>query len=345
MAARVTTGLAAAVCAVGVLAPVAVADPPFGVVPAATDMVGVGVDTTQGFMNQTSGDYNASLTAGQPRLYSWDATGYSPITPKAGATTIARPDGSGAGFNALINNTGATLDYSRSSRGTVVGDPTSYSFVPFARDAVGWSAKAGGHAPANLSTAQLKGIYECTITNWAQIDPSLGNAAIKPVLPQAGSDTRTAFLRALGGSTVIIPGACVISGPRNDRGTDPLLNDVDVVFPYSIGVYVDQVYRGHGTVVESPGPLTLRSINGIAPLNTSQSINPAFAATAYGRLLWHIFRTPELTGANPHGAALRAVFGVGGWICAHPAVIIAYGFIPINNCGTSVSPTGSGAGL
>ncbi|MCX4690184.1 substrate-binding domain-containing protein [Kitasatospora purpeofusca] len=332
--ARAATGFAAAVCAVAVVAPAAVADPPAGVVPAATDLVGVGVDTTQAFMNRTSVDYNAAVMAGLPRLYSWDVTGLNPITPKAGALSINRPDGSGPGFTALINTTISALDFSRSSRAASPGDPKSYSFVPFAKDAVSWSAKAGGHAPADLSGAQLRAIYECTATNWLQIDPSLANATIKPYLPPSSSDTRVAFLKALGGGTAIVPGACVTAGPRNDRGTDPALDDIDVVFPYSVGVYIDQVYRGHGTAVESPGPLTVRGINGVPPVDAAQNINAPFLGSHYGRLLWHIFRSAEYTGANAHGVALRSVFGPQGWICAHPAVIVAYGFVPIANCGS-----------
>ncbi|MFJ8437083.1 substrate-binding domain-containing protein [Kitasatospora sp. NPDC094019] len=335
--ARAATGFAAAVCATAVLAPVAVADPPPGVVPAATDLVGVGVDTTQRFMNRTSADYNAAAAPGLPRLYSWDVTGVNPITPKAGAVTMNRPDGSGPGFAALITTTLGTLDFVRSSRGVSPGDPRPYSFVPFAKDAVSWSAKAGGHAPADLSTAQLRAIYECTATNWLQIDPSLVNATIKPYLPPATSDTRVAFLKALGGGTAILPGTCVTSGPRNDQGTAPVLDDVDVVFPYSVGVYVDQVYRGHGTAVESPGPLTPRGINGIVPIDSAKNINAPFLASPYGRLLWHIFRGAEYAGANAHGAALRSVFGPQGWICAHPAVIVAYGFVPVGNCGSVIN--------
>ncbi|WP_328952821.1 substrate-binding domain-containing protein [Kitasatospora purpeofusca] len=210
--------------------------------------------------------------AGLPRLYSRDVTGLNPITPKAGALSINRPDGSGPGFTALINTTVTTLDFSRSSRGASPGDPKPYTFVPFARDAVSWSAKAGGHAPADLTTAQLGAIYECTATNWLQIDPSLANATVKPYLPPSSSDTRVASLKALGGGTAIVPGACVTAGPRNDRGTDPALDDIDVVFPYSVGVYIDQVYQGHGTAVESPGPLTLRSINTVAPVDAAQNI-------------------------------------------------------------------------
>ncbi|MFE7560027.1 substrate-binding domain-containing protein [Kitasatospora sp. NPDC057500] len=327
-------------------APAAMADPPTGVVPAATDLVGVGADTTQGFMNQTSDDYDATVLPGQPRLYSWDAIGTSPITTKAGAAVITRPDGSLAGFNALALLTGSTVDYVRSARQPAAGpNPQPYIFVPFARDAVTWAAKAGGHAPANLTPSQLNSIYQCTATTWNQLDPSWINATIRPVLPQANSDTRAAFLKAIGGGTPVTPGACVTSGPRNDRGTDPLLNDDDVVFPYSVGAYVDQVYRGHGTAMDSPGPLTLRAVNGIAPVDsTTNSINPAFAGTVHGRVLWHAFRTADYTATTARGIALRKIFGpvsaTTGWICGHPAAITGYGFLTTPNCGTTVYATG-----
>ncbi|MFF8771849.1 substrate-binding domain-containing protein [Kitasatospora sp. NPDC015120] len=346
MAARVTTGLAAAVCAAGLLAPAAAADPPAGgSLPAATDLVGAGADTTQGFMNQTSLDYDAAVVGTtQPRLYSIDATGASPITTKTGATPIPRPDGSLAGFNALAGTTAATLDYARSARGPVSSlNPQPFTFVAFARDAVSWAARASGHAPANLTTGQLRDIYQCTVTNWTQIDPTLANATIKPVLPQAASDSRQAFLKALGGgTTVLTPGACVTTGPRSDRGTDPLLNDDDVVFPYSVGLFVDQVYRGHGTAVESPGLLDLRRIDGIAPVDASNNINSSFVATAYGHQLWHAFRTADYAAANARGVALRSVFNSSGWICTHPAATVARGFLPlpVPNCGASVYATG-----
>ncbi|MFF2351813.1 substrate-binding domain-containing protein [Kitasatospora sp. NPDC058115] len=344
MAARVTTGLAAAVCAAGLLAPAAAADPPPGTMPAATDLVGAGADTTQGFMNQTSADYDAAIIGTQPRLYSIDATGASPITTKTGATPIARPDGSLAGFNALVATTAATLDYARTSRGPVSNiNPQPYTFVAFARDAVSWAAKPGGHAPANLTTAQLRDIYQCVVTTWNQIDPALANTTIKPVLPQATSDSRHAFLKALGGgSALLTPGACVTTGPRGDRGTDPLLNDDDVVFPYSVGLYVDQVYRGHGTAVESPGPLALRRIDGIAPVDASNNISSSFVATAYGHQLWHAFRTADYSAANSRGVALRSVFNSSGWICGHPAATVARGFLPLPapGCGVSVWATG-----
>ncbi|MFF2659990.1 substrate-binding domain-containing protein [Kitasatospora sp. NPDC058032] len=338
-AARVATCAVAAVCVAGAVAPAAVADPPPGVVPAATDLVGVGAVLTEGFMNQTSAEYNAAAPAGQPRLYGWDAKGSSPIVPKDGATSIVRPNGSGYGFRALAESTSATVDYARSARTPLPGDPTGYSFLPFAKDAVTWAAKSGGNAPNNLTTAQLKGIYECTITNWAQIGGV--NAVIKPFLPQRGADVSIALLKVLGGGVAVTPGLCVNFSDIQfeNRGTDPLLDDVNVVIPYSVGIYIDQAYKGHRTPEVSPGPLRVRSVDGIPPVVLSpgrQVINPSLLTSPYGRQLWHIVRTAEFNGSDAHAEALVGVFGPKGWICLRPASIEARGFSPIPDCGVAV---------
>lgn len=217
----------------------ALADPT--VTPAAKDIVGAGSDTTQAVVGQFSTDYNAFL-AGKgdttsPRLYSWDATGSSPITPKTGANTITRPNGSSAGISALNANTKTTLDFARSSRSPQTGDLTTDDFVAFAKDGVAWAANGTGNAPANLSTSDLVGIYTCTITNWNQITDVSGytgpNATIKAYLPQINSGTRAFFLKALGGGTTsITPGTCVQAyTPEENEGTDPVYTDANAVTP------------------------------------------------------------------------------------------------------------------
>src|SRR5438067_989410 len=106
-------------------------DPPSGVTPKSNDIVGVGSDTTQYFMDQTALNFDNQSTPPLRKLYSWDATGSSPIVTKTGATPIARPDGSGAGISALVTNTIKTVDYARSSRGRSGSDPSTIGFVAF----------------------------------------------------------------------------------------------------------------------------------------------------------------------------------------------------------------------
>ena len=53
---------------------------------------------------------------------------------------------------------------------------------------MGWSS-ASTLAPANLTRAQLQGIYNCTFTNWNQVGGS--NGQIERYWPQSGSGTRS----------------------------------------------------------------------------------------------------------------------------------------------------------
>lgn len=336
-AAKLLTAAALATSVATVFSGTAVADP--AGTPAAQDIVSVGSDTTQVVSNAFSTGYNNYLTSigdtTSPRYHSWDATGSATIVPKSGAASINRPNGSGAGINAL-NAVGSQVDVARSSRAPKVGtDPASNLFVAFAKDAVSWSAKNGGNAPANLTTAQLKAIYECTTTNWQQISATLPNATIKPYLPQVNSGTRSFFLGAIGVTT---PGTCVVTGPEENQGTDPVLNDNDVVFPYSVAHYIGQVYGGHSSGSDAAGVLTVRNVNGIAPINTTtNTINTTFAASAYGRVVYNVVRDADWNAGNAKATALRNIFSSTGWICTSGGTTIkSYGFLqlPGTACGS-----------
>ncbi len=322
------------------------ADPP--VLPAAQDIVGVGAAVDQGLFNQLSTDYNAFLTANNntalPHLYSWDATGYSPITPKAGAATIARPNGSSAGITALNSTTNTTVNFARSTRGPQIGDPPTDDFVAFAKDGVSWAGNASGNAPANLTTADLRNIYTCTVTNWSQITDIPGytgpNATIDPYLPQIVSDTRAFFLKAIGNGTPINTGACVqASTPQEDEGTDPAFADPNAVTPYSAGHYIGQVYNGHSNGTDAAGYLTLRSTDGINPITATHTLNPVYTTSIYGHILRDVFRDGEWNGTGTN-LALKAIFGNTGWICSSATAqndIAGFGFQPLPHsaCGST----------
>ncbi|MFF7637282.1 substrate-binding domain-containing protein [Kitasatospora sp. NPDC008050] len=343
-AAKLFAAAAIATSLATVAAGQASADPT--VTPAAQDIVGVGSDTIQAVLGQFSTDYNASLTAAgdttSPRLYSYDATPAGNITTKTGATSIARPNGSGAGITALNNNTSATVNFARSSRAPQSTDPSTDDFVAFARDAVSWAGKTGGNAPANLSTADLNGIYTCSITNWNQITDVSGytgpNAAIDAYIPQVNSGTRAFFLQAIGGGTAVTPGSCVKAyTPEENEGTDAVFNDVNAVFPYSAAHYIGQTVGGHTTTTDAPGYLSLRSVDGTNPI-ASNALNPAFTATNYGRTVYNVLRDSELNGTGTLSTALQNIFGGTGWICSSStaaADIASYGFqaLPLFACG------------
>ncbi|MFD9067930.1 substrate-binding domain-containing protein [Kitasatospora purpeofusca] len=306
-----------------------------------------------------STDYNASLAAAgdstSPRLYSWDSTGTSVITTKTGATPITRPELSGPSILTLNANTSSTVDFARSTRGPATTDPSSDVFVAMAKDAVSWASPAGGNAPTNLTKAQLLGIYNCEVTNWRQIDPSLPDATIVPVLAGhllvdpsgvagAAMDSSAYFLAAIGYLPWPYYGgltdrSCVRVVQRGDQGTDPVLHDPNAVVPYSVGRYVGQVYNGHTRPGEDAGVLTVRAINGIAAVNqTSKQINAPFAASSFAHILYNTVREQEWNTPDAHGSALRNIFSVHGWICRSASGLIrSYGFLalPSAMCGST----------
>ena len=361
----------------------ALADPPSGVTPGPTDVVGVGSDTTEFVFDQLSADYNATHTTG--KLYSWDALNPSngaqgdPIQLKSGSTNcnIPRPFGSSAGITALENTlktgTHPCINYARSSRGRATTDPTTISFINVAGDAVTYATQPGSHAPKNLTTADLTGIFNCTITKWNQIPGNSGGstATIAAMLPQNGSGTRSFFLGALG---LTAPGSCVSTSAtvqgaagngantlEENEGVDPSLNlnKTNVIFPFSVGKWIAEKFHSAscGTIANcfahptsctptggqnvfgcnTHGTMVLNSINGTAPTTGTGGqtvINSGFTST-FSRLLYAVVNAPQ--GTVPSG--LAKYFGPKGFICTSTKAknhLKKYGFL--------VLPNGSGPG-
>jgi len=237
----------------------ALADPPSGTTPAASDVVGVGSNTTEYLLDQLSLNYDNSH--GSPSIYSWDATNPTTgaigdhIVTKAGCRTIPRPDGSSAGITTLASNVrdpAATanycVDYARSSRGRKSTDPGNgpggIRFIRLATDTVTYASTPASNAPTNLTTADLTDIYDCTATHWNQVGGT-STATIHPYLAQAGSGTVSFFLTAIGVTT---PGSCVVepSTLEENEGVDPIFtgpNKNNIIIPYSAGKWLGQAYH------------------------------------------------------------------------------------------------------
>jgi ABC-type phosphate transport system substrate-binding protein len=372
MVGAVTMAAAAALVAGSVTA--ASADPigktGKAVVPASYDIVGVGSDTTTYVFDQFAVNYNKTVkvhNAAHPFLYSWDALpkGASEpnkafkITPKAGCTSIGRPDGSGAGLktldmNQLDRKTGHyCVDFGRSSSGRSTGTPTSgpdgVLYVTLAKDAITWAArspKAGGtDAPATLNTAQLKSIFTCKVNNWSQVGGKPG--AIKVYLPQAGSGTLSTWEKFMG----IVPngpvGSCVSQAPEENEGTYSGFNTKNAIAIYSIGAYVAQKYHEAACGGAKPtakqnefgcnltGVLALGDISGKAPIIANKT-NTNFPSS-YFRTIYDIVRDVSPKGkAAAMAPALRPIFSRTGYLCSAAArpTIADYGFIPTPLCGS-----------
>jgi ABC-type phosphate transport system substrate-binding protein len=295
-----------------VLATPASADPSF--TPGANDIVGVGSDTTQFVMNDVANAYNATTPTPASRVASWDATGSATITPRAGAASITRPNGSSAGITALNNNT--SLDFSRSSR-TRQSSDGAVLFLPFAKDVIKYAANTPTtNAPLNLTAAQLANIYKCSATTWTQVGGT-SSATIKPVLPQTNSGTRTTFLSSIGVTEVQV-GTCVTVAQEHDPAA--VAGDANKIAPFS---------QGRFNKLADPKPIQL---------NTS--------GYTYTRNLYNVVRDTNGGGVANGGVdtRLQPFFGDGlnnaGWICSSAAtsVIANDGFTQltyVEGCGAA----------
>ena len=343
--------------------------------------IATGSDTIQNVFDQFSGDFNVGKAATATHLYSWDATNpntgalHDLITPKAGCAQIQRPNGSSEGVTSLVTSQVVSgtncINEARSSRSRLTTDPPyaagGIAFVNLAGDAVTWSAQATTNAPKTLTQAQLAAIYNCTDNNWSQVGGK--NAPIHAFIPQTGSGTRSFFLTAIG---VAAPGPCVSDGGgalEENQGVNPLLQDPDAIFPFSIGKYIAE--RFHSATCfnaactpnangvrcapsgsknlfgcNTHGTLVLKQINGVAPTTgTSGStvINSAFPAT-FQRTVFEVVpwdpntadHIPGTEAGRPGGVNLEPIFGASGFVCTNAvakADLKKYGFLVIPTCG------------
>lgn len=316
-------------------------DPPN--VPKKSDIVGVGSDTTEdvigrdgGTLNDSGFTINYNATDPKNKLWSFDAFPAGSEITTAPGCTITRPSGSSAGIAALKadQESGAgCIDFARSSRVKNPSTDGDLVFVPFARDGVTWirfPKSEGGstyNAPGNLTTADLKGIFECTITNWSQVGGQ--DATIEPYLPQSGSGTRSFFLAAIG---VTAPGGCVNqpSGfPENSGQAVPAEDRPNAIVPYSIAKHIAQS-NGFGQDLRADSDLG--NIDGKKPIAKGK-LNSDFAP-GFLRDVFNVLKPADLSKRS-----FKKIFGTRGYICDHPEIIKRAGFGPINGaaCGYVVA--------
>lgn len=240
--------------------------------PSGADAVGVGSDTVQNMGNfladgDTAGDTGYNSAGNPNKVVNFNATpdendragfaycnvtatcgtapvGLNPtIVLRAGSNPVLRPNGSGAGINALLADRNHNIDFVRMSR-----LPTSTEYanavnavgvgairaVKISTDNLKVATATTTNAPATLTAAQLVAIYKCTTTDWGTIGGTAGT--IKPLIPQTGSGTRSAFLgdlKTANGNVTVTPGTCVKDVEENDPSV--VKGDPNTVAPFSEG--------------------------------------------------------------------------------------------------------------
>lgn len=362
------------------------------------NLVAMGSDTIQFVADSFQTTYDATSPANP--FISADATGTSPIQTKVDTGTspcagITRANGSSAGITQLAKWIGtnnkvsgqtygyACVDLARSSRNLKTGDPNWLTSVLFARDLITWSSNSGGNGTTSLSDTPvnaLKAIYQCNDTalggsgtpvTWNEVGGT-STDAIVPVLPQAGSGTRSQWETDLGLTDATI-GSCVVNGTfkganiEENEGTNAVFTAAgwsgtttpnaykDIVFPYSGGDYLCESLTTNCSA-QSVGSLTLRQIDGKSPTTGTGSAttlnigtSSPFPAT-YIRGLYFVERngcsqtapctpTPTSTGSQ-WPVDLTPFVGNGtahpGWICSTAAqnIVTSFKFVsPGTQCG------------
>ena len=314
----------------------------------------VGSDTLEDAVNAiVSGNTLGSVrsTTQGSTMGSFDATGSSCITTKTGLERMARPNGSTDGLIALSRSidggawvsafAGATCDRNtiKPNMPTTAGNMTTildyvdmarsssnpgslYSgaagtyttptiaYIPFGRDAFAYAYHKDSTATGiadGFTIAQLQSFYTCSVRTF-------GGQTITPVIPQAGSGSRSAFLTAIGitdnaafTANTVAGGGCVVEGQEHDGRTLTVPNSI---MPMSASRWVAMA---NGLSVNKVGNAVLGSlVPGQAPVTVVDGVSVPneeyYNDTTWGRETWIAVSFNRITlGAPGYDANLAAV--------------------------------------
>ncbi len=276
-------------------------------------------------------------------------------TPGDGATGNLPPDGSTAGISALIADNGAgNIAYARSSAGRTGSNPSTIDFWAFALDAVTWSSFPGYGGPADLTSADITNIYNCTYTDWSQVPGSTFSGTILRYFPQVGSGTGKFFATIFtGGVYPSNTGACPVTYAEENQGANVATlagaNEADAIFPYSVAVWTAQQPGGPDFQAGITGGATLGSVDGTTP--TTAHISEAAANTnisgdacnapvanqfCASRFVYHVTDQALATSHSSYQAQILKEVGVPAsgtakGFCGnkYASTISQYGFVPL----------------
>ena len=306
----------------------------------------VGSDTLQDAVSALANGTTISGTSvklsgtGKP-LASWDAFtlgvtgGVGGIQTKPYGNVFERPNGSGAGRNALLASSGGVsfmtggtatptytyngvniagqVDLARSS--SVSGTPgTALTYIPFGQDAIGYIIKVGtatgtanaaaaATAVSSLTKTQLTAIYSATDSAGASSVLSGTGYTLKPLGLQSSSGTWTTFLGKIGLSTTTL-GAAVETrsntiAENDGRVLTPASNEVQII-PLSVANYIGQMNLA--ARINTMAGVTLGAIGGDAPVaGTAPSLTADVAyynSADWGRTVYIVVPTATISSGS-----------------------------------------------
>ncbi|RZS91199.1 hypothetical protein EV189_0433 [Motilibacter rhizosphaerae] len=285
---------------------------------------GGGSDTTEELMTDIA---NNVKVGGVPVIGNWSAKGGAFDTngsaagcSYAGNAGVAagagiRPDGSGAGRDRLeeamdpSNAYFGCLDFARSSSGSTKADQTK---LALAVDTLTYAVRSDSGLSKKFTLAQLQSIYQCKVPT------------IHPLLPQAGSGSRSVWENLMGITDAALP-ACINDKIQENDGTS-LGTDKFAVMPYSSSQWAAQTA---GVISDVHGVSALGAINSIPGLASN-------GAGAGVRTVYNVVSTARLNSSSPDDALLQQVFkGPNSLVCAQTASIGRQGFLPTASCGSN----------
>jgi hypothetical protein len=292
------------------------------------------------------------------------------ITTKLGGPSFDRPSSSsngvkalnaaisGSGWeastasctNALVNVTGQ-IDIARDASGPATTG-TTLTFIPFARDGVGyayWDHDTGD--ASSLTTAQLTALYSSSTGSI-----TLGDGdTLLACLALPGSALRKTFENAIGVTDSVATVAATANGcnslPQNDGNTfysqfssEPVGTDVIVPFFASSWIaQADQIGTDNTANLRSAGG-GIGTIDGLSPLTgTIPNLvpNTAYYQSGYGANDYVVVPTNKVTGAFANKALESLFVGSSSSICSTAAqtTVHLFGYDSLTgsegSCGTT----------
>jgi phosphate transport system substrate-binding protein len=239
-------------------------------------------------------------------------------TPTSVAGEVVRPNGSSAGRNALLLSVQAgdgCIDIARSSGpprpvGTVPGtDLASFEYYAFGLDALGITT-ASSHIPAdrNITLNEVRGIFNCTITNWSQLGGTAG--PIERYWPQSGAGTFQSAVAMIGFDPNTIT-SCPITTTQENTGL-VIHNNGDeetAVVPYSVANWVAM---SRGTQTDERF--------GQAYFDLDDTSEPTLGFESPVRQVGGVFEARTPTASDPNGPIAEGNVSLNDPTPAYPAV-------------------------
>jgi ABC-type phosphate transport system substrate-binding protein len=318
---------------------------------------GVGADADDTLMDNVAAQYDTTVTtpsATTPLVASYDATTpgtgaiHENITTKPGCTAIPRPNGTGDGFTALgagalsgTDNTTPCIDFNRSSSPKATGSSQlTLNFWALGQDAIDWVTVGTSYAPSTpLSDLQLREIFTCQITDWAQVGGQEG--AIHVYVNPSTAGTYKYFLTAIGSSTGAVASGCGSNVTTIEQvDGSALLGDPQGIAPYAVTKWAGQSNdlagfpdeRG-GTVLGHIGDSTPPVVSEPLDSTNYNVMNTSFANDgSQGRYLYNVTRDTDTIAEQTLATNL---FSSTGYICQNQdALLIPYGVPPLGDTGS-----------